>query len=123
MPQDNHLIRGRDKLAQQPDFQLVGRDKELKQLAGVLMRKQANSVLLVGTGGVGCSALCLGLQASKNDPHASFDIINKRIYWLDTDGLFASGDPGSMPRSRMASLRTKKTVVLVIAKALTNPKA
>ncbi|MCE2571885.1 AAA family ATPase [Motilimonas eburnea] len=106
MSQDNFLIRGRDKLAQYPDFQLVGRDKELKQLAGVLMRKQANSVLLVGTGGVGCSALCLGLQASKNDPHASFDIINKRIFWLDTDGLFASGDPNAMNEQYQKLLRT-----------------
>ncbi|MDO6525269.1 AAA family ATPase [Motilimonas sp. 1_MG-2023] len=120
MPQNNHLIRGRDKLAQQPDFQLVGRDKELKQLAGVLMRKQANSVLLVGTGGVGCSALCLGLQASKNDSEASFDIINKRIYWLDTDGLFASGDPSAMNEHFQKLLRTlsrSKESILIIEDA------
>ncbi|MCG7499188.1 AAA family ATPase [Vibrio sp. Of7-15] len=107
MPQQhNYLIRGRDKLAQHTDFQLVGRDKELKQLTGILMRKQANSVLLVGTGGVGCSALCLGLQASKSDQHASFDIINKRFYWLDTDGLFSSGDPNSMNEHFQKLLRT-----------------
>ena len=38
----------------------------------------ANSVLLVGPGGVGCTALCIGLQASKKDPDAPFDIVNKR---------------------------------------------
>ncbi|MFP8968617.1 AAA family ATPase [Pokkaliibacter sp. CJK22405] len=89
----SHFItRGRDYLARYPDFSLVGRQAELNKLAGILMRNRANSVLLVGSGGVGCSALCLGLQAAKAEPDAPFDLISKRFYWLDTDGLFSSGD-------------------------------
>jgi ATP-dependent Clp protease ATP-binding subunit ClpB len=88
----NHLIRGDDYLARHPDFKLVGREAELKKLSSILIRSKANSVLLVGPGGVGCTALCMGLQASKKDPDAPFDIVNKRIFWLDTDGLFSSGD-------------------------------
>lgn len=117
MSQHNYLIRGGDKLAAHPGFKLVGRDKELAKLSGILMRKQANNVLLVGAGGVGCSALCLGLQASKNDPHAPFDIINKRVYWLDTDGLFASGDPEQMNAAFQKSLRTlshSKQAILIV---------
>jgi ATP-dependent Clp protease ATP-binding subunit ClpB len=88
----NHLIRGDDYLARVPNFKLVGREAELKKLSSILIRSKANSVLLVGPGGVGCTALCMGLQASKKDPDAPFDIVNKRIFWLDTDGLFSSGD-------------------------------
>src|SRR5918994_883191 len=88
----NHLIRGDDYLGRSPNFKLVGRDAELKKLSSILIRSKANSVLLVGPGGVGCTALCVGLQASKKDPNAPFDIVNKRIFWLDTDELFSSGD-------------------------------
>ena len=96
MDTDNFLIRGSDYLTRYPDFKLVGRDAEFKQLSRILIRKKANSVLLVGPGGVGCTALCLGLETSKSDPETPFDIINKRLYWLDTDGLFSSGDHATM---------------------------
>lgn len=86
------LIRGSDYLAREPDFRLVGRDEELRKLSRILMRSSANSVLLVGPGGVGCTALCMGLEAAKQDPDTPFDIISKRLFWLDSDGLFSSGD-------------------------------
>lgn len=88
----NFLIRGSEYLDRFPDFKLEGRGKELKNLTGILMRKNANNVMLVGPGGTGLSALCMGLQASKNSADTPLDMINKRFYWLDTDGLFASGD-------------------------------
>ena len=87
----NYLIKGSDMLAAQKDFHLVGRDGDLERLTSILLRSESSSIILVGPGGVGCSALCLGLQASKEDPDAPFDVINKRLFWLDTDGLFSSG--------------------------------
>lgn len=86
------LIRGEDMMKRYEGFELVGRDKELEKISGMLMRQKAHNVLLVGPGGVGCSALALGLQASKDDPDTPFDIVNKRFHWLDTDGLFSSGN-------------------------------
>lgn len=86
------LIKGPDFLAQYDNFKLVGRDQELKRLISVLMRNHANSVILVGAGGVGCTAICIGIQAAKQEPDAPFDIINKRLFWLDTDGLFSNGN-------------------------------
>jgi ATP-dependent Clp protease ATP-binding subunit ClpB len=88
----NYLIRGEDYLARSPTFKLVGRDQELKALSAILMRKSANSILLVGPGGVGCTALCKGLQSIKSEPNTPFDLVSKRLFWLDTDQLFASGD-------------------------------
>lgn len=87
----NYLTKGSEKLAARQDFTLVGRDADLERLTAILLRDKSRSVILVGPGGVGCSALCLGLQASKNDPDAPFDVVSKRLFWLDTDGLFSSG--------------------------------
>ena len=88
----NFLIPGEDYLARKPGFRLVGRDRELQKLTGILMRRSGHNVLLVGAGGVACSAICLGLQELKNSEDAPLDIVGKRIFWLDTDGLFSSGD-------------------------------
>jgi ATP-dependent Clp protease ATP-binding subunit ClpB len=92
----SYVVRGHDYLNRHPDFRLIARDAELKELASILMRKTSNSVLLVGPAGVGSSALCLGLQAMKHNPDAPFDIVSKRFYWLETDGLFSSGDPAQI---------------------------
>jgi ATP-dependent Clp protease ATP-binding subunit ClpB len=99
------LIRGSDYLDSHPDFRLVGRDREFRRLCRILMRSKANSVLLVGPGGVGCTALCLGLEAARKDPSTPFDIVNKRIFWLDTDGLFSSGDAPALNENFQKVLR------------------
>jgi ATP-dependent Clp protease ATP-binding subunit ClpB len=113
----NYLTRGEDYLARTPKFRLVGRDTELKALSSILVRNMANSVLLVGPGGVGCTALCKGLQASKNDPDAPFDIVSKRLFWLNTDGLFSSGDGSQINESFQKLLRvlhrTPDTVLII----------
>ena len=113
----DYLIRGIDYLENQPGFQLVGRFEDLQRMTKVLMRKHANSILLIGPGGVGCSALCQGLQLKKKDADAPFDIVSKRFYWLDTDGLFSSGDPNRINQSFEKSLRrlsyTPETVLII----------
>ncbi len=86
------LTTGGDLLKSKPDFKLVGRDDDLKRLTSILMRSRAASVIIVGPSGVGTTALCMGLQASKDDPNAPFDIVAKRIFWLETDKLFSSGN-------------------------------
>lgn len=87
----NYLIKGSEYLAARKDFSLVGRDADLERLTSILLRNRSSSVILVGPGGVGMTALCVGLQASKEHPDAPFDVVNKRLFWLDTDGLFSSG--------------------------------
>ncbi len=100
------LIRGRDYLEQFPGFELVGRQATLKSLTAILMRKRANNVLLVGSGGVGCSAICIGLQESKQKPDTPFDIVSKRFFWLDSDWLFSSGDHNKISEGFEKTLRT-----------------
>jgi ATP-dependent Clp protease ATP-binding subunit ClpB len=87
-----HLIPGKDYLATFPEFALIGRDGDLNRLIAILVRSHANSVILSGSRGVGCESLCRGVQASKLDPNAPFDVVSKRMFWLDINGLFSSGD-------------------------------
>lgn len=102
----DYLIRGSDYLKNAPDFELIGRDQDLERMTKVLMRKRANNILIVGPGGVGASAICMGLQTSKDKPDASYDIVSKRFFWLDTDGLFASGNTAQINEAFQRTLKT-----------------
>jgi ATP-dependent Clp protease ATP-binding subunit ClpB len=95
----DYLTRGSDYLKRFDGFELVGRDAELQRLIAILMRGRASSVILVGAGGVGCTALCLGIQGAKQQSDAPFDLVNKRLFWLDTNGLFAAGDNAATNRA------------------------
>lgn len=86
------LKTGSERLSELHNFELVGRDEDLARLSTILLRKKSNSVLVFGQGGVGVSALVLGLQASKKKKDTPFSIVAKRLLWLDTDGLFQSGN-------------------------------
>ncbi len=113
----DYLIRGSDILAARPGFRLVGREMELKQMSAILMRRHAQNVLLVGPGGVGCSSICYGLQAAKEDASLPFDIISKRLFWLDTDGLFSSGVHSTISdaftRLRRTLIRSASSVLVI----------
>lgn len=87
-----HLIRGTEYLASFPNFTLVGREHDLERISSILIRKASNSLLLTGPAGVGISALVLGLQSAKTFSDTPFDIIVKKLFWLDTDSLFSCGD-------------------------------
>jgi ATP-dependent Clp protease ATP-binding subunit ClpB len=111
------LKSGADVLSNRPDFNLIAREKELSDMINILGRRFSHNVLLVGNSGAGCSALCLGLQQAKSNPNTPFDILQKRIWWLDTDGLFSDPDKtqehfDSMMRTISAT--TDKDTVLVI---------
>lgn len=93
MTSSDCLIRGDEMMARHKDFQLLGRDEELKSLYGILMRSRSNNVLIVGPSGVGSSSLCMGLESKSRDPQTPMDIAHLRKFWLDTDAMFSSGDP------------------------------
>ncbi len=111
------LTTGGDYLAKSPGFKLVGRDADLKRLSTILMRNKAASALLVGPGGVGSTALCMGLQASKDDPDAPFDIISKRIFWLKTDELYSSENPNEEFTRILGILKRTNDSLLIIEDA------
>lgn len=114
---DSYLIRGKNYLAQDPDFNLVEREEDLVAATDILMRRDRNNLILTGVNGVGLSSLMMGVQASKENPEASVDIIGKRFYWLNVDRLFSTGDPAKITEAfndSMATLRRYPDTVLVI---------
>lgn len=111
------LLNGSDVLKSKLNFKLIGRKSVLNDLCGILTQSTANSVIACGPGGVGISALALGLQARKLDDDAPFDIVNKRFFWLDTNGLFGLGDNEVIKKEFIAIFselnRTPDSVLIV----------
>ncbi|MGE0576433.1 AAA family ATPase, partial [Reyranella sp.] len=117
---NQYLISGSEMLAARPGFKLVGRDEALRRLTSILIRSNANSVLLYGPGGVGCSSLVHGLQALKAEPNAPFDIVRKRFFWVDIDCLFSLQDDSQISTefaSILARMARTPDSVLVLADA------
>lgn len=114
---DNFLITGSDMLANRKNFKLVGRAEKFEELCTILTRMEANSVIVSGPSGVGITTLALALQARKADADAPFDIVNKRLFWLDTDGLFGLGDNDAIVKQFKAIFailnRTPDSVLIV----------
>lgn len=116
----NFLIKGSDFLARQPGFALVGRDAYLQRLLSILLRRTASSVVLAGPRGVGCTALVLGIQLAKHQVEAAYDVAGCRLFWLDVNGLFASGDGEEVNRAFQRILDRLRSVdgsVLVVEDA------
>lgn len=88
----DYVTSGSDYLAKFPDFELVGRKDCLSRLSSILIRHKTNSVILSGPAGAGREDICKGFQVYKNSKDAPIDISSKRMFWLNTDILFASGN-------------------------------
>ena len=111
------LIRGSDVLKSFPDFQLVGRDQELIELTTVLMKMRKNNLIVTGRGGVGISAIILGIQELKKDHRTPVEIVGKRLYWLNSDKLFESGNAqvinSLFEKVRQTLLKSKNSVLVI----------
>lgn len=111
------LLRGSDVVKAMPGFTLVGRERELAELSSVLMKMRKRNLVVTGRGGVGVSAIILGIQDSKKDHRTPVDIVGKRFYWLVTDRLFESGRAEVINelflRVRQTLTQTRDTVVVL----------
>jgi ATP-dependent Clp protease ATP-binding subunit ClpB len=102
------LVRGEEYAEKYPGFKLVDRTAELEELISILSRKKSSSVLMTGPSGVGLSSLCLGLQFLKSSDEVTIDVAAMRLFWLDTNGLFASGDSAQINLEFQRVLKTLK---------------
>ncbi len=104
------LIAGADYIARHPHFKFTGREKPLQNLQEILLQKSNNCVILTGASGVGMTALVMGLQTEKDKPGTPPKLMNKPIYFLDTDKLFESGDT-ALINKKFADVRTRMASV------------
>jgi len=111
------LTRGSDILKGMPDFELVGRDQELVELTTVLMRMTKNNLIVTGRGGVGMSAIIIGIQALKKSHQTPVEIVGKRFHWLNSDKLFESGNPqvinALFEKVRQTLIKSKNSVLVI----------
>ena len=114
------LTRGSDILARRKECKIVGRDTEVAEISAALMKLRRRNVVVTGRGGVGISAIVLGLEASKQAYTTPVDIVGKRFFWLNSDVLFESGNHQvineSFSRAR-ETLSASHSAVLVVEDA------
>ncbi len=77
------------KVASEPDFNLIERDKEIDRIIQILSRKQKNNPIIVGEPGVGKTALVEGLAKRINEGKVPTWLANKKIFSLDVAGMIA----------------------------------
>ena len=80
-------------------FTLIGRDEEIRQVCEALTLRDSRNVMLIGPTGVGKSALIAGIEERRRLADISQDIIKRRFFKLDTEGLLASDDPAEIGRN------------------------
>jgi len=102
---------------------LIGRAKELDELANVLAKRFKSNVLMVGDPGVGKTAIAEGLALSIADGSAPEFIHNHDVYSLEIGSLLAGskyrGDFEEKVKQVLDALNTKKKAILFIDEAHT----
>jgi len=68
---------------------VVGREKEIRRMTGILSRRKKNNPVLIGEPGVGKTAIIEGLATLIHKGEASKPLLNKRIYSLDLASIVA----------------------------------
>jgi ATP-dependent Clp protease ATP-binding subunit ClpA len=102
---------------------LIGRAKELDELANVLAKRFKSNVLMVGDPGVGKTAIAEGLALSIADGSAPEFIHNHEVFSLEIGSLLAGskyrGDFEEKVKQVLDALNTKKKAILFIDEAHT----
>ncbi|MCX6763954.1 MAG: AAA family ATPase [Candidatus Moranbacteria bacterium] len=98
---------------------VIGRKKEIEQLAVIMGRRTKNNVILVGEAGVGKTAIVEGLAQKIVEGNIPRDLQNKRVLALDLNGLMAGTKYRGEFESRMKNMiaeisRSGRNIILFI---------
>ena len=100
---------------------MIGRDKELEQVALVLARRNKNNILLVGAPGVGKTAILEGLALNIVSGDVPAFIQDSTVYSLDIGAMIAGskyrGDFEERFKQVVAALESKGNAILFIDEA------
>ena len=97
---------------------VVGREKEIMRIAQILSRRKKNNPILIGSPGVGKSAVVEGLAALINAHHVPHCLHGKRIVALDMASIVAGtqyrGQFEERLRRLIQELRDHREIILFI---------
>ena len=102
---EHDYLRNLNEAAKNGEFdRLIGRDKEIERIEGVLLRRRKNNVILVGDGGTGKTAIIEGLAARIAAGNVPKSISNMVIYEADIAGALAGCELRGMFEERLKSM-------------------
>ena len=97
---------------------VVGRKAEIERVIQILSRRTKNNPLLIGDPGVGKTAIAEGLAARIAFGEVPFNLLKKRILYLDLTALIAGtkyrGEFEERMKRLMKEVRENKNVILFI---------
>lgn len=100
---------------------VIGREKELEEVALVLARRQKSNVMLIGDPGVGKTAIAEGLARRIEENSVPKFIQNYTVYSLDISAMLAGskyrGDFEERLKMVLVALEKKKNCILFIDEA------
>lgn len=97
---------------------VVGRKAEIERVVQILSRRTKNNPLLIGDPGVGKTAIAEGLAALIAFGEGPFNLLKKRIVYLDLTALIAGtkyrGEFEERMKRLMKEIRENKNIILFI---------
>ena len=102
---EHEYLRNLNEAAKNGEFdRLIGREKELDRIEGVLLRRRKNNVILVGDGGTGKTAIIEGLASRIASGNVPPSIRNMVIFEADITGALAGCELRGMFEERLKSM-------------------
>lgn len=97
---------------------IFGREKELKKIASVLLKRTKNNPLLLGLPGVGKTAIAEALASSIVNETCHHDLFEKQVLLLDTVGLVSNTKERGSLEERLTEfvkeLQERDDIILMI---------
>ncbi|OQB06351.1 MAG: ATP-dependent Clp protease ATP-binding subunit ClpC [bacterium ADurb.Bin212] len=86
------------------DLDIVGHDKEIKEMEESLTRQRGGNVILVGEAGVGKKTTVMGFAKKVENGTAMGTLRNKHLLQIDLDALLAGAGSGGEITQRLTSI-------------------